>query len=258
MKFLPYIFLLLFLGACSTTKPAHPTEQATLWVQNAVEYDALVRQTYQTAQQHLEEALANKSWTAALEQANKSVGELPAAIILDIDETVLDNSPFQARMIELDSGYVPVQWKRWVLEAKASAVPGALELTQAADALGILVFYVSNREANTEEATRQNLAELGFPINETVDAVMLKGEQPEWTSAKIERRKLLASQYRILMLFGDDFNDFLPAKNMSMADRDALLLQYGANFGVKWFALPNPIYGSWTGTTDGVHLKPKE
>jgi acid phosphatase len=74
---------------------------------------------------------------------------------------------------------------------------------------------------------------------------LLKGEKDNWTSSKIERRKMVADSYRILMLFGDDFNDFLPAKNMTQDNRDDLLEQHKANIGEKWFVLPNPIYGSW-------------
>ncbi len=250
---------LLFL-ACSTTKPveqSHPTLQATLWVQNAVEYDALTRMAYQTAATHLNEALEEKTWTASVEQKGQKVESLPPAIILDIDETVLDNSPFQSRMIALNSSYDPVAWEEWVLEGNADAVPGAVELTQAANDLGITVFYLSNREATTEEATRANLKELGFPVSEDTDVVLLKNEQPNWTSSKIERRKVIASKYRILMLFGDDFNDFLPAKGMTKAERDELLVQYKSNFGLKWFVLPNPVYGSWTGTNDKPILNPK-
>lgn len=250
---------LLFL-ACSSTKPVeqtHATLQATLWVQNAVEYDALTRMAYQTAETHLDKALAEKTWTASVEQEDQKVESLPPAIVLDIDETVLDNSPFQARMIALNSGYDPVAWEKWVLEGNAEAVPGAVELTNAAHDMGITVFYLSNREANTEEATRTNLQELGFPLSEDTDVVLLKNEQANWTSAKIERRKVIASEYRILMLFGDDFNDFLPAKGMTKAERDELLDQYRSNFGVKWFVLPNPVYGSWTGTNDEPILNPK-
>ena len=173
------------------------------------------------------------------------VSRLAPSIILDIDETVLDNSPFQARMIEQESGYNPVEWEKWVLEANADPVSGAIEFTKKAAAKGITIFYLSNREASTEDATRKNLKELGFPISEQTDVVLLKGEKENWTSSKIERRKIVSSKYRILMFFGDDFNDFLPAKSMSENDRDDLLKKYEAYIGEKWFMLPNPIYGSW-------------
>lgn len=242
-----YCVVLFYFAACSTTKQTtvHPTLQATLWVQNSVEYDALSLMAYRTALTKLDLALADKNWTASLEQANMDVSQLTPAIILDIDETVLDNSPFQARMINQESGFNPAEWEKWVLEANADPVAGALEFIKKASEKGITIFYLSNREASTEEATRKNLKDLGFPISEQTDAVLLKGEKENWTSSKIERRKIVSSNYRILMLFGDDFNDFLPAKNMSENDRDDLLKTHTAYIGEKWFMLPNPIYGSW-------------
>ena len=249
--FLSLFFFFLFT-ACSTTKPnlldekqTHPTLQATLWVQNSTEFDALDSMVYQTATTKLREALMDKAWTAELTQIDSDIESLTPAIILDIDETVLDNSPYQARMITKNSGYDPVDWEKWVLEANADAIAGAVAFTKQASELGITIIYLSNREANTEEATRKNLAEAGFPISNKDDVVLLKNEMPNWTSSKVNRRTLVASKHRILMLFGDDFNDFLPAKNITEAERNALLEQYRTNFGERWFILPNPIYGSW-------------
>lgn len=239
------VMMTMLVQGCSSTKTVHPTLQATLWVQNAVEFDALASMGYQTAETKLREALMDKSWAAELTQVGTNIEELPPAIILDIDETVLDNSPYQARMVQKGSGYDPVEWEKWVLEANADAISGAVNFTNKAADEGITVIYLSNREANTEEATRKNLKAQGFPLSNETDVVLLKNELPEWTSSKIERRKHVASQYRVLMLFGDDFNDFLPAKNISENERDNLLDKYRTNFGVKWFILPNPIYGSW-------------
>lgn len=239
------VLVAMLIQGCSSTKAVHPTLQATLWVQNAVEFDALASMSYQTAETKLEDALMDKSWAAELTQVGTNIEGLPPAIILDIDETVLDNSPYQARMVQKGSGYDPVEWEKWVLEANASAISGAVSFTNKAADEGITVIYLSNREANTEEATRKNLEDLGFPLSSETDVVLLKNELTEWTSSKIERRKHVASQYRILMLFGDDFNDFLPAKNISESERDNLLDKYRTNFGLKWFILPNPIYGSW-------------
>jgi len=223
----------------------NPTLQATLWVQNAAEYDALTLMAYQSASSKLETALADKEWTASLEQNNVDVTSLSPAIILDIDETILDNSPFQARMIAKNSAYNATEWEKWVLESNADPVSGAVAFTNLAASKGITIIYLSNREAATEKATRQNLINLGFPISENTDVVLLKGEKENWTSSKIERRKFVAKTYRVLMLFGDDFNDFLAAKNITEAERDALLQRYKSNFSEKWFIMPNPIYGSW-------------
>lgn len=238
--------LVLFSINCSASRElTHPTLQATLWVQNATEYKALTTMVYQTAEEYLQQALNDKNWTAELTQTGKDIAQLPPAIVLDIDETVLDNSPFQARMIQKNSDFDAAAWNKWVQEASAKAIPGAVAFTNAANDLGITVIYLSNRDAATEEATRENLKAAGFPISQTTDVVLLMGEKEEWTSAKTTRRLTVAENFRILMLFGDDFNDFLPAKNISEAERNALLEEHRSFLGKRWFMLPNPVYGSW-------------
>ncbi|MGM0589150.1 MAG: 5'-nucleotidase, lipoprotein e(P4) family [Bacteroidota bacterium] len=251
------LFTALLLNACQSVQQSsdkdtpldytnHETLQATLWIQHAAEYDALTRQAYRSAQQWLDPALQDSSWTAAIEQKT-DYQDLPPAIILDVDETVLDNSPFQARMIQQNSGYDPKAWTDWVLESQADAIEGAVALTQAAASKGIQVFYVTNRDAQTEQATRQNLIDEGFPVDQQTDVVLLKDEQPEWTSDKTTRRSHIARNYRIIMLFGDDLNDFVSAKNITERRRNAFVQQYESKWGQAWFVLPNPIYGSWEG-----------
>lgn len=240
-------FALLFAISCSSTSQMHdhPTLQSTLWVQNAAEYDALAYQAYASAEYYLEAALSDSEWTASTDQVDMDLSALPPAVVLDIDETVLDNSAFQARMIEQGSEFNPQEWTLWVKEANATAVPGALQFTNRAAQMGIEVIYLSNRDAGTEAETRKNLEELGYPLFESDDAVLLQNERPGWTSAKTERRNYVASQYRILMLFGDDLNDFFYAKEMSEQERDRLTTIYGDYWGKRWFILPNPVYGSW-------------
>ena len=247
MRFFPLIVLITIISctAPEETAETNPTLQATLWVQNSAEYQALTSMAYQTAETHLKEAVSDKNWTAELTQNSDSVKQLPPAVVLDIDETTLDNSPFQARMIEQNSEYNSEAWEQWVREAQAEPIPGAVAFTKAADALGITVIYLSNRNADTEAETRKNLEELGFPVSDEGDVVLLKGEQENWTSAKTARRAFVAENYRIVMLFGDDLNDFLPAKKITEQERSSLLEEHRANFGKKWFVLPNPVYGSW-------------
>jgi len=236
----------LLVSACSSTQQLqHPTLQGTLWVQNAAEYDALGLQAYQQGERLLETAVMDSSWTASVAQNATEIWELPPAVILDIDETVLDNSPFQARMIEQNSSFDPAEWTKWALEGNADAIAGAVEFTQAADKMGVTVFYVSNRDAETEEATRRNMQQLGFPLHDGMDTVLLNGEQNTWNSDKINRRAVVEKDYRVIMLFGDDLNDFLPAKNISEEERDRLIRDHVGNWGHKWFILPNPTYGSW-------------
>lgn len=235
--------------ACATGRGSHPTLQATLWMQTAAEYRALSEGTFREATESLADALADSTWTAAVEQTG-NYASLPPAVIVDIDETVLDNSPFQTRIIHEGTEFDPVLWEAWIAEAAARAVPGALGFTREAFRRGVVVFYITNREQTQEAATRRNLETLGFPLGTEVDVVLTRGEQVEWTSDKTTRRAAVASDYRILLLAGDDLNDFVDAR-VSREERGGLVSRYEANWGEKWFVLPNPVYGSWEGAILG-------
>jgi len=148
-------------------------------------------------------------------------------------------------MILENKSYNSEDWNAWCNEAKATAVPGALEFAKYAAEQGVTIFYLSNRSYEVEEATRKNLKDLGFPVSTKIDNILTNGEQPNWDSSKINRRKMVEDNFRVIMLFGDDLNDFFPAKDISQAERDRKVSEYAKNFGRKWFILPNPIYGSW-------------
>lgn len=239
------LFLSLF-SACQSTKTLqHPATRSTLWVQHSAEYDALTVTIYKAAANYLELALKNSQWTAYPPQQGKNIRSLPPAIIVDVDETVLDNSAFQARMIKQGRNYSSEAWNSWVMEAKAEATPGALNFLRAAAKRNIDIYYLTNREAKVEEGTQKNLKALGFPFSDSRDHILSKNEQPEWTSKKANRRAAVASNHRILMLFGDNLNDFIPAENISKSQRANLVSTYYDMWGKKWFILPNPMYGSW-------------
>ncbi len=241
-----FLFSLLLLACSSTKELQHPTESATNWVQNAAEYDALTTLVYRTAADHLDLAYQDSYWTALPRQEKSdSYQSLPAAVIMDVDETVLDNSPFQVRMIKQNSSFSIEAWNRWVKEATAKAVPGALSFARYAAKKGITIFYITNREHKVEEATRKNLNQLGFPLSKDTDVLLTQNELKSWTDAKTNRRAYVAKHYRVLMLFGDDLNDFAPVKKISKEQRNTLIETNKDKWGNKWFILPNPIYGSW-------------
>ena len=247
-KKISILFLLCSAGllGCSSQRPLqNPTLSATLWVQNAAEFKALTTSVYESAAQNLDSLLRAKNHTAMLEQQDMEYRSLPPAIILDVDETVLDNAPFQARLIKQNESYSPEKWNSWVREEQADAIPGAVRFTQKADAMGITVFYLTNREAQVEMATFNNLDALGFPLKDDVDVLLTKNEEPGWTSAKVDRRKHVAQNYRVIMLLGDNLNDLLDADDISHQERLNLVKKYEPRFGTQWFVLPNPVYGSW-------------
>src|SRR5688572_5042278 len=213
---------------------AHENLNAVLWMQTALEYEASALQAYRLAQLQLDAALADPSWTAAIEQTGDA-SKLPPAVILDVDETVLDNSYYQARMVRDNTAYSTATWDPWVEEARATAIPGAREFTHYAAQKGVTVFYVTNRTTNLEAATRRNLTAEQFPLSTTIDTVLVRGERPEWsTSAKGERRAHVARDYRILMLVGDDLGDFVVDASGTPQERRTRTELYDGWWGRRW------------------------
>lgn len=217
---------------------------AVLYAQSSPEYEANNLQTFAGAKLALEKALVNKNWTAAIEQ-KEDFSEKPPAVILDIDETVLNNIPFQARAIIKGESY-PNGWVEWMLEEASTSVAGVSEFLKYADSKGIKIFYVTNRIAIAEEATRNNLKKLGLPFDTDRDVLLMKNENG-WTSDKVSRRELIAQDYRILLLIGDQLGDFisLDEATAGMDSRKEIAAKYEEMWGKKWFMITNPIYGRW-------------
>ena len=235
---------------------------ATLWMQTAPEYRAIAAQVYRLATEKLAAATAG---SAALEQANvpaEQLARLPTAVVLDLDETVLDNTVYQARLIRDRTIYNPRTWGEWVRAGEAEAVPGAREFIAAARRLGHAVFYITNRDctipAPTPEdkcpaktATLRNLVALGIDAAPDPAHMLVRNERPEWnTGTKTHRRAFIAANYRIIALVGDDLGDFVDPRAYA-GDRARL----EPRFGVSWFLLPNPIYGSWIAPFDTMEEK---
>jgi acid phosphatase len=221
-----------------------PLLGAVLWFQTSAEYRALAASTYEQAQLALERALADPAWTAAVEQSG-DFAALPPAVIVDVDETVLDNSAYEAEIVLAGKVYDMSTWKPWVAKAQATAIPGALEFARHATSRGVTVFYVTNRAKDEEEATRRNLAALGFPIATEVDALLSPGEKPEYVSDKTSRRAEIARTHRVVLLVGDDLNDFIAGARALPEERIAVAERHAERWGKQWFLLPNPMYGSW-------------
>jgi acid phosphatase len=118
----------------------------------------------------------------------------------------------------------------------------------------VTAFYVSNREAYHETATRSNLTRHGFPLDAAEDVVLLRGEQAGWGGDKSSRRAHVAARFRVLLLVGDDLGDFLGVVRTDVARREALAAPYSEYWGFKWFLLPNPSYGSWE---EALYADPK-
>lgn len=241
---------LLAAAAQAEGPAAHDGTNATYWMQNAVEYKATTMALYELAKLRLNQAIADPKWTAALEQG-ANYERKPVAVILDVDETVLDNSPYQAWIVENDQYYSSKTWAPFVHTETSRAIPGSLDFINYAAARGVAVFYVSNRKAPEEAPTRGNLKKLGYPIGEEEDRVLLRGEKEEWTSDKGTRRAVVADQYRIALLIGDNLGDFVDNVDVSREERLKLYQDNAAHWGRDWIMLPNPSYGSWEGAAFG-------
>lgn len=215
-----------------------------LWMQTSAEYHALALATFARARAALDRALADPSWTAALEQQGE-VAALPPAVIADLDETLLDNSAYEADRIRAGLRYEEESWRIWVNRARAAAIPGAAEFARYAAERGVTVFYVTNRAAPLEEKTRANLVALGFPVASDRDTVLMAGERPDWSSDKGTRRTEVARSFRILLLVGDDLGDFVTGARALPDERVALAERFAERWQTRWILLPNPYYGSW-------------
>ena len=217
---------------------------SVLFQQTAAERLAGSLQTFKSAKQALDNALADSSWSAL---PGQNVHGKKPAIIVDVDETVLDNTAYEARMI-LDGTKYPEGWVSWGKEAAATEVPGAKDFLNYAASKDVTIFYVTNRVVELKEATKKNLTKLGIPWDKTKDTVLMRGEN-NWGSDKGPRRTLVGNEYRVLLMIGDNLGDFVDAKdnNLNPSNRKNIVSDYGDYWGVQWFMLQNIAYGDWEG-----------
>lgn len=236
--------------------PPHDALNATVWFQTSLERDLVYRQAYRMAGERLAAALADKSWDALPKgDRTNDPRKLPPAIIVDVDETVLDNSPDQVRQIRAGTNFDNDAWRAWVFEAKAKPLPGAVEFLQAAAKKGVTVFYISNRDADQAQATVANLRSAGFPIADASQFMGLGMTIPGCDakgSDKTCRRRLVGQRYRVLMQVGDQVSDFIALPDNTLDGRRAAMAPYMGWVGERWFALPNPLYGSWESAVLGA------
>ncbi len=201
---------------------------AVLYQQKAAEAKALYYQAYNLAQMMLDKDLENKSFKGK------------RAVVVDIDETILDNSPFEAAMITRNAQF-PDDWSKWTEMAKADALPGAVDFLTYAANKGVDVYYVTNRSLNEREATIKNLIAEKFPMADT-NHVITKVDE----SSKVNRRNKIMKTHRIVLLMGDNLTDFDGVfDKASIESRAKSVEDLKAEFGKKFILLPNPMYGDW-------------
>ena len=234
---------------------ANDNLNAVLWMQRSVEYKANAEAVFALAKIRLDEALKDKSRTAAPAEQTGSFKDLSPAVVMDADETVLDNSGYQAWMVVNGTTFNPKTWTQFVKSETSAAIPGAVAFAKYAESKGVRVFYVTNRTKEEEPATRENMRKLGFPMGANIDTILTAKEQPDWGSAKGTRRAVIAKHYRILLLVGDNFGDFTDAYKGSVDERQKVYDENAAHWGRDWLMLPNPSYGSFESAPFGGNFK---
>lgn len=219
---------------------------AILWQTTSAEYHVLAKSIYATATLHLDRALADRQWSALPEQQD-NFQQLPPAIIMDIDETVLDTGRFQSQLVKGRARFSTAVWRDWMSHNDPSAVPGALELISFAQARGVTVFFITNRDQATEATTRRHLGAVGIKLPTNIDTVLCANERADWGIDKGSRRRFIGQTHRVLMVFGDDLGDFISEYRNPPAARVKEAFKHSF-WGTRWFMLPNPMYGSWEGS----------
>ncbi|NCI45444.1 5'-nucleotidase, lipoprotein e(P4) family [Sediminibacterium soli] len=222
--------LLILSAAAQEPKPVFRNDRKllpVLWQQYAAEYRALCYQAFNIATERI--ARVKK----------KRRGRL--AIVTDIDETLLDNSYSEAQLLKEGKSYSQADWKRWTDLSAATEVPGASEFLRFAKDRGISIFYISNRDTSETESTIRNLQKLRFPDADREHMLLLQN-----TSSKESRRQTVQQTHRIVMLLGDNLNDF--ARAFEKADIRQRFLETDtarAEWGRRFIVLPNATYGEW-------------
>ncbi len=210
---------------------------ATNWFQKSAEMRACFYQTFALAKYQLNDHYKNYE------------GKKKAAVVLDIDETILDNSPFEAHLINTSQLYSSQLWKEWTDKGIAKALPGAVEFTLFAKNLGVEVIYISNRKINELETTLQNLKNEGFPNAEKAFVFLRPIDK---SGDKTERRNLVNEKYEVLLYIGDNLTDFSQLYGERDADLGFKIVDSTQHkFGNNYIILPNPTYGEWEGAIYG-------
>ncbi|TSJ44160.1 5'-nucleotidase, lipoprotein e(P4) family [Mucilaginibacter corticis] len=233
-KFLLFkVLLFSVLIVDAQNAPLSITNGGKVWAlayqQCAAEYKALCFQAYNIAHWRLDEAIKHK-------------GKKPLAVVTDIDETLLDNSPYDAERAINNQPFDLKTWKQWTAKGIADTVPGAPSFFKHAASKGVAVFYITNRDENERDGTAKNLKLYNLPY---IDATHLIFKQS--TSSKKDRRKQVLAKYNIVLLCGDNLADFdaLYDNKPSEANRDAATEKLKKQFGSKYIIIPNPSYGDF-------------
>lgn len=240
MKRLCFILSASLLVACAGSKktvvPASGSNLvidgklwSSLYQQKAAEYKALCIQAFNIARLKLEQALKESS-------------AKPLAVVTDIDETFLDNSPYAVHQALLNKDYEPASWAEWTAKAAADTLPGALSFFNYAASSHVEIFYITNRKKEEKQGTLQNLQRYNFPFADERHLI-----PREDVSSKEPRRQQVAGNYNIILFLGDNLADFSALFDgaKTTEERATAVRQLAGEFGNRFILLPNANYGGW-------------
>lgn len=254
-KLLIAITFSVTLGGCAQQQaeqamPAHSEKSVSmqqlnqqqlmgiLWMQHSAEYRALSYQAFNLAHERLKRALSQDH-------------DKPLAVVVDVDETVLDNTAYQAWLLKQDHGYESKSWQQWVKSEQATPLPGALGFLNYASENNVEVFYITNRKESLRHATLDNLKQSGFPNVDHAHLLMRRT-----TSNKAARRATVRHRYDVAVYLGDNLGDFSSQfTHQSSQQRNNLADQDETQWGNKFIVLPNPLYGDWAGAAIAYQWK---
>jgi 5'-nucleotidase (lipoprotein e(P4) family) len=244
---------LLSAPASADTTATQPGQQlsdsdsllrALLWLRTSGEYQALCLQTFNAALAQVR---------AAVKASPASKVAKPFAVVMDLDETVLDTSGYSVYLLNKGLRHHEAHWLKWSREHmdQIGLVPGAKQFIKDVESEGIYVVFISNRSDTGRDGTIRILRKFDVATQAALDdpngvKLLLRTE----TSSKQSRRDKVNNKYTVIALLGDNLNDFsndfrAPAVN-SIEERRAMVRKHGADWGSRWYVLPNPIYGNWT------------
>lgn len=231
------LFLLVglsfILGSCNTQNADNQKTQdhlimSVLWYQKSAEMKAMYYQCFNWAKMRIDMKLNDQT-------------DLKKAVVVDIDETMLDNSSFETNCIYTGQSYSKETWSEWTSKISAKALPGALEFADYAESKGVEVFYISNRSVDDFDVTLKNLQKEGFAFADSAH-LLLKTN----TSSKKARRDVVKENYDIILLIGDNLGDFAEIFDDRSNNYGFRAVEENKNkFGDLFIMLPNPMYGSW-------------
>jgi 5'-nucleotidase (lipoprotein e(P4) family) len=222
--FISISLLNIKVKAQNTVDISEQNTMSVLWFQKSGEAKALYYQGYNIGKLRLDQALAKKPKNPA--------------VVLDIDETIVDNSPLFAANLDPTNSF---SWEEWIMTKKAKPLPGAIDFLKYANKRGVDIYYISNRKEAMKEATIKNLKQIGAPQVDEKHVLLMRPNE----KGKEIRRQSVAATHQIVLFFGDNLNDFSGFEELSVSGRMNAVDRRKTEFGKKLIVFPNPMYGDW-------------